>query len=85
MNWIKINFCNFSECSNLEHRILDDKRICDLKSIPDEWDNYLVSDGRLVDIAEFGYTFHNWLDRNRKLKNKDIKYWLRLKEIPLPE
>ena len=85
MKWVKINFCINSSCNNSEHRILDDKRICDLSSIPTEWDNYLVSDGKIIDIAEYGYTFHNWLERNRKLKNKDIKYWASLKEIKLPD
>ena len=88
MNWIKINFCNIPEdkCQNGYHAILENNRVCDLSTMPKEQGNYLVSDGKEIDVAECGYSFHNWNSRyDRKVKNKDILYWMDLKEIEIPK
>lgn len=85
MNWIKINFCTDNDCKNEIHRLIDSKRVCDLETMPKRWDNFLVSDGFIVEISECHLSFHNWDERHdRKIKNKNILYWMDLNEIPLP-
>lgn len=88
MNWNKIIFCdNYKECKNNIHHLLEDNHICDLDSLPKKVGNYLVSNGKEIDISEYNnFMFCNWDSKSdRKIKNRSITYWLDLKEVELPK
>lgn len=88
MNWNKIIFCdNYKECLAYFHHTLEDNYICDLDSLPKKVGNYLVSNGKEIDISEYNnFMFCNWDSKtDRKIKNRSITYWLDLKEIELPK
>lgn len=84
MKWIKINFCENNKCTNSIHSIIEHKKVCDQESLPSRFGNYLISDGKRVDSAEFGLTFMNY-NNNHRLHNKDILYWAELTNIQLPK
>jgi hypothetical protein len=83
MNWIKINFCALSECTQ-QHLHLGDKLVCDKSTLPSRPYEYLVSDGKKVGTAHYGLSFGNNQPAHI-IRNENIKYWCSLDEIGLPD
>lgn len=81
MNWIAIVYCTIPQCMNKTHIKVNNRKVCNLKTIPSTKGEYLVSDGLHVGIAEYELLFSNFDYTDRVVKNSEIKYWRSLRKF----